>query len=359
MKSTEHPSSIPVLEQTRDLSYSDLLAQLNHLEPTDAEIFEEGRKPLEEDPFKDLEGEMDTVSLYFAEIAQWELLTAEEEVALAKRIERGRDADELLMSDGQHREHRQELGVFKQDGLKARRRMIMSNTRLVISIAKRYMGRGVPFLDLIQEGNLGLMKAIEKFDHRRGFRFSTYATWWIRQTINLSIPDQSRTIRLPMHMSNQIRRLYNTSRLLIQRLGREPTVEELAKKAELPEKKVIQMLTWSLNPLSLQLPTGDEEDAELGQFIPDEEAADPEEAATHASLRAQLQEIFESESLTPREVRILRLRFGMEDGKKYTLKEVGKKFGVTRERIRQIEGEALSHLRHPELRRKLVDYLRE
>lgn len=201
------------------------------------------------------------------------------------------------------------------------------------------------------------MKAIEKFDYRRGYRVSTYTTWWIRQTISRSIPDQSRTIRIPIHMSDQIRKLYYTRSLLFQELGREPTVEELAEKEELPEKEVAQMIQWSLNPLSLQLPTDDEEDTKLGQFIPDEEATDPEEAATHALLKAQLQKAFES--LPPREVRILRLRFGMKDGQPHTLEEVGKKFGITRERIRQIEGKALSRLRHLHHRRKFEDYLKE
>jgi RNA polymerase primary sigma factor len=222
-------------------------------------------------------------------------------------------------------------------------------------MAKKYMGQGVPFLDLIQEGNLGLMKAVEKFDYRRGYKFSTYATWWIRQAITRAIADQGRTIRVPVHMSDRIRRLYHISRRLEQELGREPTPEEIAEEMQLPPKKVGWMLKISQRPLSLEKPVGEEKDSELGDFIEDEDLPTPSEVASHRLLREEIEEVLTS--LTPREARVLQLRFGLTDGRSHTLKEVGEKFGVTRERIRQIETEALQRLRHPSRSQKLRDYL--
>jgi RNA polymerase primary sigma factor len=242
-----------------------------------------------------------------------------------------------------------------EEGRLAREHLIKANTRLVVSIAKKYMSRGVPFLDLIQEGNLGLMKAVTKFDYHRGFRFSTYATWWIRQTITRSIADQGRTIRVPVHMIDRIRLLYKTAHVLEQRLGAPPTVEDLADALEEESDKVEWMLKVSWLPLSLESPVGDEEDSELGMFVEDENSPSPSQAAYKNMLVEKVHEILGT--LSPREARILRLRFGLENGRTYTLEEVGEKFGLTRERIRQIEGKALRRLRHPMRARQLREYL--
>jgi RNA polymerase primary sigma factor len=243
-----------------------------------------------------------------------------------------------------------------EDGLLAREHLIKANTRLVVSVAKRYMGRGVPFLDLIQEGNLGLMKAVEKFEYKRGFRFSTYATWWIRQTITRAIADQGRTIRVPVHMVDRIRQLYRQTHELEQKLGRAPTTEELAESLHLPVNKVDWMLRVSWLPLSLESPINDdEEDSELGMFIEDQLSPSPIQSAYDRMLREKIESVLET--LPPREARILRLRFGLENGHTYTLEEVGLKFGLTRERIRQIESKALRRLRHPRRSRQLREYL--
>ena len=242
-----------------------------------------------------------------------------------------------------------------QDGILAREHLIKANTRLVVSIAKRYMGRGVHFLDLIQEGNLGLMKAVEKYDYHRGFRFSTYATWWIRQTITRSIADQGRTIRVPVHMIDRIRQLYKLTHEMEQKLGRIPTVDELAEEMNLSQRKVQWMLRVSWLPLSLDSPVGDEEDSELGMFVEDDITPTPIQSAYRNMLRDKIEEVLAT--LSPREARILRLRFGLDNGHTYTLEEVGQKFGLTRERIRQIEGKALRRLRHPRRARQLKDYL--
>ncbi|NIS79932.1 MAG: RNA polymerase sigma factor RpoD [Anaerolineales bacterium] len=299
----------------------------------------------------------DTVGLYLKEMARVPLLNTEEEVELAKRIERGRKAEELLAkSNGKHgAKKRAELQRLVQDSLAARDHLIKANTRLVVSIAKRYMGRGVPFLDLIQEGNLGLMKAVEKFDYHRGYRFSTYATWWIRQTITRAIADQGRTIRVPVHMSDRIRRLYKVARQLEQDLGRKPTPEEIAHMMEIDPRKVQWMMRVSWRPLSLESPVGEEEDTELGSFVEDDTTPTPTQSAHQNLLREKIEEVLAT--LSPREARILRLRFGLHNGRPYTLEEVGQKFGLTRERIRQIEGKALRRLRHPRRSRQLRDYL--
>jgi RNA polymerase primary sigma factor len=250
---------------------------------------------------------------------------------------------------------RAELQGHIEDARGAREHLIKANTRLVVSIAKKYMSRGVPFLDLIQEGNLGLMMAVEKFDYRRGFRFSTYATWWIRQTITRAIADQGRTIRVPVHMSDRIRRLYKVARELEQHLGRKASPEEIADELKVDARKVQWMLKVSWRPLSLESPVGEDEDTEFGAFVEDETTPSPVQSAHHTLLREQLEQVLTT--LTPREARILRLRFGLQNGRAYTLEEVGQKFGLTRERIRQIEGKALRRLRHPRRARQLRDYL--
>ncbi|MCB0086318.1 MAG: RNA polymerase sigma factor RpoD [Caldilineaceae bacterium] len=297
----------------------------------------------------------DSISLYLKEIGRVPLLTAEEEVALAKRMERGRDARKKLSQGLSDWEEREKLLWYVRDGQAAQEHLIKANSRLVVSVAKKYVGRGVPFLDLIQEGNIGLIRAVKKFDFRRGFKFSTYATWWIRQAVTRAIADQGRTIRVPVHMYEQINRLTRTSRQLVQELGRDPTTEEIADELGVSPRKVEHIMRVSQRPLSLEMPVGEEEDSYLGDFIEDEDADSPSEAAGQHVLREVIDEIFQS--LTPREVRILQLRFGLVDGYCYTLEEVGKKFGVTRERIRQIEAQALSRLRHPSRSRKLRDYL--
>jgi len=318
----------------------------------------EARPVIVEEPF-DLStiSTDDTVGLYLKEMSRVPLLTVEEEVSLAKRIERGRLADaRLARSNGNTgARKRAEYQGHIQDMRLAREHLIKANTRLVVSIAKRYMGRGVPFLDLIQEGNLGLMKAVEKFDYLRGFRFSTYATWWIRQTITRAIADQGRTIRVPVHMSDRIRRLYKVARQLEQDMGRKASPEEIAHEMETDARKVQWMMRVSWRPLSLETPVGEEEDSELGAFVEDETTPTPAQSAYQNLLREKIEDVLST--LSPREARILRLRFGLHNGRSYTLEEVGQKFGLTRERIRQIEGKALRRLRHPRRARQLRDYL--
>lgn len=309
------------------------------------------------DPF-DLSGIAadDTISLYLKEMARVPLLAPTEEIMLAKSLEKGRRAQKKL--NKRHYNNEDEAAKLRRiikDGNKSRDHLIKANTRLVVSIAKKYMGQGVPFSDLIQEGNLGLMKAVEKFDYRRGYKFSTYATWWIRQAITRALADQGRTIRVPVHMSDRIRKLHQVSRQLEQVWGRKPTAEELAEHMELEPSKVRWMLRVSRHPVSLERPVGEEEDSELGNFIEDEDALTPPDAAYHRLLQEKLEDVLST--LTPREARILRLRFGLQNGRSYTLEEVGKKFGLTRERIRQIEGQALRKLRHPRRSRQLRDYL--
>ena len=295
----------------------------------------------------------DTVGLYLKEMARVPLLNTEEEINLAQRLEAGLAA-EKKMKKNPASPRCTEWECLMQDGVSAREHLIKANTRLVVSIAKKYMCRGVPFLDLIQEGNLGLMKAVEKFDYRRGYRFSTYATWWIRQTITRAIADQGRTIRVPVHMSDRIRRLYRTARQLEQELGRKPTPEEIAREMDIEPRKVQWMLRVSWQPLSLEHPVGEDEDSELGNFI-ENDTPTPAQSAYDNLLHDKIEEVLAT--LTPREARILRLRFGLQNGRSYTLEEVGQKFGLTRERIRQIEGRALRRLRHPRRSRQLRDYV--
>jgi len=299
----------------------------------------------------------DMIGLYLKEVGRVPLLTAAEEVSLAKRIEKGRVAREVLASGRLEEAQRGKYRFNIEDGWAAREHLITANSRLVISVAKKYMGRGVPFQDLIQEGNIGLIRAAKKFDYRRGHKFSTYATWWIRQAVTRAIADQGRTIRVPVHMGDQINKLLRVQHQLTQRLGREPSVEELAAALDVPAKKVENMIQVARRPLSLETPTDDEEDSVLGDFIQDHEAPAPDDSATYNLLRQHLGEVLDG--LPPREVRILQLRYGLLDGQAYTLEEVGSKMGVTRERVRQIEAQALSRLRHPVVSKKLKEYLGE
>jgi RNA polymerase primary sigma factor len=297
----------------------------------------------------------DTVGLYLKEMARVPLLTTDQEVRLARLLVKGKTARIKLSKNGHRESERIRLEKIIEEARLAREHLIKANTRLVVSIAKKYIGRGVPFLDLIQEGNLGLMKAVEKFDYTRGFRFSTYATWWIRQTITRAIADQGRTIRVPVHMSDRIRRLYKAARELEQAHGRKPSPEEIAEELELEPRKVQWMLKVSWQPLSLENPVGEEEDNELGSFIEDDTTPTPTQSVYQNLLHEKLEQVLGT--LPPREARILRLRFGLVNGQSYTLEEVGQKFGLTRERIRQIEGKALRRLRHPRRSRQLRDYL--
>jgi RNA polymerase primary sigma factor len=311
------------------------------------------------DPFANLDpiSSDDTIGLYLKEMARVPLLNVEEEISLAKRIESGKKArKELDKLNGGNPLRRLELEDLIDDGINAREHLIKANTRLVVSIAKRYTRRGVPFLDLIQEGNLGLMKAVEKYDYRRGFRFSTYATWWIRQTITRAIADQARTIRVPVHMVDQIRHLYRISHELEQKLGRPPNIEELAEACDLTIRKVNWMQRVSWLPLSLDSPISEQDDeSELGMFVEDKMTPSPMQSTYTKLLGEKIEEVLET--LPPRESRILRLRFGLENGRMHTLEEVGQKFGLTRERIRQIETKALRRLRHPRRARQLREYL--
>jgi len=298
----------------------------------------------------------DPVRMYLKEIGRVALLTAQEEVSLAKRIERGVMATEELDKDEDlPRPKLAELRYDKRDGLAAKRHLVEANLRLVVSIAKRYVGRGMAFLDLIQEGNLGLIRAVEKFDYAKGFKFSTYATWWIRQAITRAIADQARTIRIPVHMVETINKLVRIQRQLLQDLGREPTAEEIAEQMEITPEKVREIQKISQEPVSLETPVGEEEDSHLGDFIEDSDAVVPLERASFRLLQEQLESVLHT--LSDREKSVIEMRFGLKDGQPRTLEEVGKTFGVTRERIRQIESKTLSKLRHPSRSQKLRDYL--
>ena len=297
----------------------------------------------------------DAVTLYLKEMSLTPLLNVEDELALAKRIARASQArDELVRLNGQNPERRLELDALVKDGQIAREFLIKANTRLVVSVARRYVGQGVPFLDLIQEGNLGLMKAVEKYEYQRGFRFSTYATWWIRQGIIRSIADQGRTIRVPVHMIDRLRQVYKVSQEMEQQLGRAPSAEELAVRLDLDISKLRWMLQVALTPLSLETPVGEDEEAELGMYVEDSTSPSPAQVAYENILRERVEQVLAT--LSPREARVLRLRFGLGQDRPYTLEEVGQKFGLTRERIRQIEGKALRRLRQPGKARLLREY---
>ena len=316
-----------------DLGSADILSPIDDIMPEVSEL--EGIEEVTAEEINDTDSIADSfatddpVRMYLKEIGKVPLLTAEEEIALAERMAQG---DE-----------------------EAKHRMTEANLRLVVSIAKRYVGRGMLFLDLIQEGNLGLIKAVEKFDHNKGFKFSTYATWWIRQAITRAIADQARTIRIPVHMVETINKTIRVSRQLLQELGHDPSAEEIAAEMGMPVEKVRDILKIAQEPVSLETPIGEEEDSHLGDFIPDEDASEPSEAASFSLLREQLEEVLDT--LAPREKKVLELRFGIVDGRTRTLEEVGKEFNVTRERIRQIEAKALRKLRHPSRSKKLRDFL--
>ena len=309
----------------------------------------------------------DPVRIYMKEIGKVPLLSAEEEIELAKNMEAGAVAKEkiAILKSREENATEEELAEIKEEiknlqkdldaGDEAKKRLAEANLRLVVSIAKRYVGRGMLFLDLIQEGNLGLIKAVEKFDYRKGYKFSTYATWWIRQAITRAIADQARTIRIPVHMVETINKLIRVSRQLLQELGREPSPEEIAAEMNMPVERVREILKISQEPVSLETPIGEEEDSHLGDFIQDDNVPVPADAAAFTLLKEQLEEVLGT--LTEREQKVLTLRFGLEDGRARTLEEVGKEFNVTRERIRQIEAKALRKLRHPSRSRKLKDYL--
>ena len=302
----------------------------------------------------------DPVRMYLKEIGKVPLLTADQEVELATTMSAGREAEERMAraeADGEVLSD-EELAQLKKQikaGEKAKQSLAEANLRLVVSIAKRYVGRGMLFLDLIQEGNLGLIKAVEKFDYTKGYKFSTYATWWIRQAITRAIADQARTIRIPVHMVETINKVIRVSRQLLQELGHDPSPEEISEEMNMPVDKVREILKIAQEPVSLETPIGEEEDSHLGDFIPDEAASEPSEAASFTLLKEQLVDVLST--LTPREEKVLKLRFGIEDGRTRTLEEVGKEFNVTRERIRQIEAKALRKLRHPSRSKKLKDFL--
>ena len=308
----------------------EIIGKVDELEPTSEQLSqEEEADKVDTDAISEGLALTDPVRMYLKEIGRVPLLTQEEEQALAQRIEEGDDA--------------------------AKNQMIEANLRLVVAVAKRYVGRGMHFLDLIQEGNMGLLKAVEKFDYRKGYKFSTYATWWIRQSITRAIADQARTIRIPVHMVETINKVARASHQLVQELGREPNAREIAEYLDLPLSKVEEIMKLSQEPISLETPVGEEDDSHLGDFIQDNEVSEPMEAAAANSLREQLEKALSM--LTEREAKVLRLRFGFEDGKTHTLEEVGKEFNVTRERVRQIESKALRRLRHPSKSKALRDFV--
>ena len=314
----------------------------------------ENKTTHDNDPLAGIKAD-DTVSVYFREVGTIPLLTADEEVQLAQRIEMGRAAREELATSEVSSNRRTELLEMITDGRAARDHLITANSRLVISVAKKYMKASVTFLDLIQEGNIGLMRAIKKFDYRRGFKFSTYATWWIRQAITRAIDDQSRTIRIPVHMNDRIRRMNRAKNKLIQKNDREPTPEELAEVLNVPLEKVLYMQKIARRPLSIHMNTGEDDDAEIGDFIENKDSPAPEEQASISNMKEQINAVLEG--LPEREVRVLRFRFGLSGEKPYTLHEIGEKMGVTRERVRQIAMQGLQRLRHPSIRNRLKELL--
>ena len=312
---------------------AEIIDAADELLPTDAELLDLDAQLPEtlsiNENFEEETSTTDPVRMYLKEIGKIPLLTAEEELELARRISEG-DAE-------------------------AKKRMIEANLRLVVSVAKHYLGRGMQLLDLIQEGNMGLLKAVEKFDYTKGYKFSTYATWWIRQSITRAVADQARTIRIPVHMVETINRVSRTSRALVQELGREPTIAEISEVLGISEEKIAEVMKIAQDPVSLETPVGEEDDSHLGDFIPDSEVTEPAESASYNMLRQQLAEVMQT--LSPRECKVLRLRFGLEDGRPHTLEEVGKEFDVTRERVRQIEAKALRKLHHPSRSKILKDFL--
>ncbi len=337
-----------------DLNPDDIMPPLEEIE----EIPEE--EIVDPNTLVDSFGIDDPVRMYLKEIGKVDLLTSEQEVALAQAMVAGQEAKEQLeemKAEGIElpEDARREMEKLVKAGERAKQNLAEANLRLVVSIAKRYVGRGMLFLDLIQEGNLGLIKAVEKFDYTKGYKFSTYATWWIRQAITRAIADQARTIRIPVHMVETINKVIRVSRQLLQELGHDPTPEEISEEMNMPVDKVREILKIAQEPVSLETPIGEEEDSHLGDFIPDEDASEPSEAASFTLLKEQLVEVLST--LTPREEKVLKLRFGIEDGRTRTLEEVGKEFNVTRERIRQIEAKALRKLRHPSRSKKLKDFL--
>jgi RNA polymerase primary sigma factor len=346
-------AGIPYIEDEPDEKPEEDEPSFDNEESEDAEDAEEPAQ-LNDDYLAHIEIN-DTVGLYLKEAGRVPLLTHEQEVEITQRIERGREAMSKLAQGDVTEEERDELRWHIQDGWDAREHLISANARLVISVAKKYMGRGVPFLDLIQEGNIGLMRAAKKFDYTRGYKFSTYATWWIRQAVTRAIADQGRTIRVPVHMGDQVSRMLRIQHQLKQKFGRDPTMEEVAEALDVPPKKVEEMIQLARHPLSLQMPIGEEDDDVLGDFIEDDASPAPDETAANNLLHEQLAGILDS--LPPREARILQLRYGLLDGQYLTLNEVGQKMGVTRERVRQIEAQALRRLRTPNIQKALHSYL--
>ena len=322
-----------------EIDVSDVAEIINSAEeilPTDSELFnmeselgDQLSEAAAADPNLDEANLTDPVRMYLKEIGKINLLSTEEELEIAQKIAQGDES--------------------------AKKKMIEANLRLVVSVAKHYLGRGMQLLDLIQEGNMGLLKAVEKFDYTKGYKFSTYATWWIRQSITRAVADQARTIRIPVHMVETINRVSRTSRALVQELGREPTLTEISEQLGIPEDKIAEVVKIAQDPVSLETPVGEEDDSHLGDFIPDDDAREPAESASYNMLRQQLSEVMKT--LSPRECKVLRLRFGLEDGRAHTLEEVGKEFDVTRERVRQIEAKALRKLRHPSRSKILKDFL--
>jgi RNA polymerase primary sigma factor len=341
-------------------SEEDLLPELpDDIEPPLEEIAEiEEEELVDPNTLVDSFSIDDPVRMYLKEIGKVPLLSPDEEIVLAQKMSDGNRAQERLAHEDEDQIPLDELVKLKADlkeGEKAKQKLAEANLRLVVSIAKRYVGRGMLFLDLIQEGNLGLIKAVEKFDYTKGYKFSTYATWWIRQAITRAIADQARTIRIPVHMVETINKVIRVSRQLLQELGHDPSPEEISAEMSMPVDKVREILKIAQEPVSLETPIGEEEDSHLGDFIPDEGASEPSEAASFTLLKEQLVDVLST--LTPREEKVLKLRFGIEDGRTRTLEEVGKEFNVTRERIRQIEAKALRKLRHPSRNKKLKDFL--
>ena len=341
-----------------EASGPDVIAGWEDVEPPKADLEQEPEVEVEPTiPESELEGIDDPVRMYLREIGRVPLLTARLEVELAILMERGEYAENRLFAERPGGELRHRLEADCLRGQQARKRLTEANLRLVVSVAKKYIGRGMSLLDLIQEGNIGLIRAVEKFDYVKGYKFSTYATWWIRQAITRAIADQARTIRVPVHMVETINKLIRTSRRLLQELGREPTADEIATEMQIPPEKVQEIIKASQEPVSLEAPIGEEEDSRLSDFVEDAAALAPAEAASHQLLREQMENVLDT--LSGRERRVLQLRFGLDDGRSRTLEEVGKEFGVTRERIRQIESKTLSKLRHPSRSQKLRDYLDE